>query len=438
MGFAIILVFELQKHLDLGVPLMHIAAFLACAQWLLGPIWFYYGNLNAGEMGMYVPEHVYFRLALPGTAAFAVGLLYFCRSYNQSKLIARVNKRDFMLIGAILNGIAFASEIVGLILPGKLAFAFFLVAQLRYVGCMYIICSRHPWRVPIGILCMVPLLMTSAKAAMFHDLLLWSGIVFCCWFSTSRHGLFAKLATFGVAAFVAFNIQAIKESYRKKVWHGHNSSLTGEMIAFWKKPSNVSSEEVMANAMVRLNQGWIISAVMAHVPTVEQYAHGDTVLDAVQSAYSLRIVNETKAKAGGRSNFIRFTGLEINESTSMNVSMLGEGYANFGVEGAILFMGIVGSGMALLFSESIRWAGKYPTFILWMPLIFYQAVKAETDLTEVLNQVVKGGLVVAILFALLQLFQPDQPTKRPRLTYRGRAQLPIPRKREVLMEYSEN
>ncbi len=38
-----------------------------------------------------------------------------------------------------------------------------------------------------------------------------------------------------------------------------------------------------------------------------------------------------KAMAGGRANFERFTEPELPETTSMDISLVGEGYANYGV-----------------------------------------------------------------------------------------------------------
>ena len=422
-----VLVYEFQKRLDHGVPLMHIAALLACSQWLVGAYWSYHGNLPAGEMGMQIPEREYFHFALPGTACFVIALLYFCRNYDQRKLIDRIDKSHFLLIGLLLNGIALVGELAGRVLPGQLAFACFLVAQLRYVGCLYILCSLYPWRLLIAAVCMIPLLLESSKSAMFHDLLLWSGIVFCCWFSTSRRRFHTKVSILAAGLFVAFTIQAIKGGYREKTWHGENTSLTEEIVNFWRNSSHMDWDTVLANAMIRLNQGWIISAVMAHVPAGEPFSHGDTITDAVQAAVLFRFIKEDKAMAGGRHNFTKFTGLYINESTSMNVSLLGEGYGNFGVEGAIFFMGIMGAVMSLSFTEAIRWTRKYPTFIFWVPLIYYQAVKAETDLTEVLNQVVKGGIVAILCFILVHMYWPDRRIKkstRKRLTAREPTRAP--------------
>lgn len=402
-----VLLFEFVQRLDLGIPLMHIAALLAALQWLVGPIWFYHGDLEAGQMGMYLAESEYFHFALPGTAAFALGLLYFAQTRNYQQLIAKVSRRHFVQIGLILNFIALVSDVVGRLAPGQLAFAFFLVAQLRYVGCLYFLFSRHRWRLLMVAAGMSPLLITSAESAMFHDLLLWVGIFVCYWFSSSRRSSATKFGVLALGVFGAFTIQAVKESYRAKVWHGQEGSLTEESVQFWSNARDMNWNDVLANSMIRLNQGWIISAVMVHVPTAEPFAKGDTLKDAVGAALLPRFLNKNKAMAGGRDKFQRFTGLPINEGTSMNVSLLGESYANFGVVGGVLLMGTLGSLISAAFSLALRWCKKYPTFIFWIPMIFYQAIKAETDLTEVLNQITKGGLVAVALYAALQYGYPD-------------------------------
>ncbi len=82
----------------------------------------------------------------------------------------------------------------------------------------------------------------------------------------------------------------------------------------------------------------------------------------------------------------------------MNLSLVGEGYANFGAGGGIAFMFVVGLfynwGLALIF----RLARKYPSLIFWIPLIFLQVIKAETDLITVLNHLVKASIVTAGVF----------------------------------------
>ncbi|MFN9036730.1 MAG: hypothetical protein ACK5YO_10575, partial [Planctomyces sp.] len=100
-----------------------------------------------------------------------------------------------------------------------------------------------------------------------------------------------------------------------------------------------------------------------------------------------------KKTAGGRENFRRFTGLEIADSTSMGISPLGEAYANFGSMGGIVLMAGFGGLFAASYAVAMRFTVTRPSFFFWMPVIFYQAIKAETEFAVVLNQLTKGAIV---------------------------------------------
>jgi hypothetical protein len=112
-----------------------------------------------------------------------------------------------------------------------------------------------------------------------------------------------------------------------------------------------------------------------------------------------RILNPSKVSAGGHKNFERFTGTPLNRKTSMDLSLAGEAYANFAVTGGILFLFLVGLFYNWVLVAVIRAARKHPTIILWIPLLFFQVVKAETDLATVLNHLVKSLIMVVFVYA---------------------------------------
>jgi hypothetical protein len=401
-------IYMLLLRIDSAPPIAEIAATLACLQWLVGPLWYYAGKYDVIVTNMAVSEIEYFAYAVPGTAAFCLGLLVMNLPITQRKLIARVRRNNFFMIGLVLNGVALVCDIVGRFAPDSLGFVFFLLTQLRYVGVLYLWFSPHAGSRWLATLCTLPLLASSAKSAMFHDLLLWSGMLFCFWFSGKSRTIRAKIAIIMFAALVALTVQGIKQSFRMKVWGGQQASLSEEVVSFWMNFSSSDKSGIFQSAMVRLNQGWIVSYVLAHVPEGEPFANGNTIKDAVIAAILPRIVYQDKTKAGGRVNFTRFTGLPIKENTSMNISLLGEGYANFGMLGGWIFLLITGIFIALTVWSCFKFTIQNPTFLFWVPLIFYQAVKAETDLTEILTQILKGGVLA---FACYWLIEKTMPTE---------------------------
>lgn len=410
--------YEFQKRLDQGLPLMQVAALLATLQWTVGPYLAYSLGYDYERYYMYVGEDEYFRFALPGAAAFAFGLLALGSSVKMRELLEAVPRGNFLNIGLALNGLALAGRFAAGSAPGSLAFILHLVSVLSYVGILYILYSGSPQRWWLSALCLLPLLQQTTESAMFHDLILWAGLIFCYWFSQRQHTMREKVVLLLFAGFSLFTIQAVKQSYRGKVWKGQGASLSEEITDFWISDEDSEISDAFPNVVQRLNQGWIISAVMNHVPSEEPYAEGETLVDAVYAAFVPRFLTPEKAKSGGQINFRRFTGLDLADKTSMAVSPLGEGYANFGVEGGILLMLGFGLGFSAFYAFCLQWALLRPDFVFWIPLIFYQAIKAETEFVTVLNQLSKGAVVAfAGYWALHRQFAPAPPGKtsdRPR------------------------
>jgi hypothetical protein len=399
--------------MDHGVSLMLTGALIALVQWLIAPLLFYYGNYNNLYMGMAVDENSYFSLAVPGAAAFILGLLVLGRTVPLRPILRSTNTSSFFASGMLLLVVSFASDIAASVVPGSLSYFFHLLSQVRYVGFLYFLFSPGLAPKLLAVASLFPLYINSAASAMFHDLLLWLGILFNFWFARRERSHVFKALVIVLVVGGCFTIQGIKGSYREKVWSGQKANLGEHLVDFWSDSLNDNTDEIVEGALARINQGWIVTHVQAHVPSGEPYAHGETVKDAFVAALLPRFIYDGKHKAGGRSNFIRFTGLEINEKTTMTISLLGEGYANFGRAGCVFFLLFMGLAMAGSHSLLLRSTRQHPLFLFWIPMVFYQAIKAETDLTEILNHVVKGSIVAITGFYLLEKVYPRREAAVP-------------------------
>lgn len=426
-GLLGIALFEFQKRLDQGLPLMQLAGILAVLQWSIGPHLSYTSKLVEGRYMMYVAQEDYFAFAIPGTAAYLLGLLAFGYSIRQKEIVRTMNRRGFFELGIILNIGAVAARILGGSVPGGLAFAFHLLSQVGYVGTIYLLFSKSQFRWPLILLSLLQLVRGSTESAMFHDMILWVALMFCYWYGTKSHSTSGKIALLSAVGFGLFSIQAVKQDYRAKVWEGEEASFVGHVVDFWTGEKPFSSDEVVANVISRLNQGWIISAVMRNVPKSQDFANGETLIDAVYAAFVPRFLAPDKVKAGGQVNFRRFTGLELGESTSMAISPLGEAYANFGSQGGVAMIFGFGMVFSLLYSFCLRYVVKNPPFLFWIPLIFYQAIKAETECATVLNQLSKGAVVAFGLYWFITkhfmpyFFPAPKRRKRPIVVAAGAA-----------------
>lgn len=403
--FAIIL-YEFQKRLDQGVPLLQLTSVIAVLQWLIGPHLNYSSTMTFGRYSMYVPEPVYFQFAIPATAFFIALMLSVGASVKQKNLLQVVERRNFFAIGVLLNVVAIAATLMATRAGGGMQFFLHLVSQTRYVGAIYFLFSLSPLRLLFAAGSCVSLLSSSLGSGMFHDLILWLAILFCYWFAQRKWVLSVKVAILSAAALALFSIQVVKQEYRLELVHGRDPSIVRMAIDYITPAGKAWETSALSLAITRLNQGWIISAVMKHVPEGEPFAEGETVKEAVLASIAPRFLWADKKKAGGRETFRRFTGLQIADSTSMGISPLGEAYANFGVTRGIGFMVLFGGFFALFYYGTLRYTLKHPTFLFWIPLIFYQAMKAETELSVIINQLTKGSVVAFGGFYLLQQVLP--------------------------------
>ena len=406
-----VVVYEFQKRLDQGVPLLQLTSLIAVLQWLVGPVLAYNNDYEYGKYQMYVDEITYFEYALPATTLYVAVMLAIGASIRQKELLSNLDKSNFVKIGVFLNVIGLAALFAAARVSGSVQFLLLLVSQARYIGAIYFLFSRHQLRFVFAGASMSLLLLGAVNVGMFHDMLLWMALLFCYWFAQRKWTFKSKVLSLGLTGLFLFGLQVIKQDYRAQIRRGESPSVVTMMVGYLSPNGKAWDDGALANAIVRLNQGWIISAVMNHVPAEEPFADGATLKEAVESALMPRFLAPDKKTAGGRENFMKFTGLLLEQGTSMGISPLGEAYANFGSFGGIFLMMGFGAFFGLLFKWSLLLLVRRPAFFFWLPLVFYQSIKAETEFVVVLNQLSKGLIVALVLFYFTELNFPVRTKK---------------------------
>ena len=398
---TLLVAIEFLERIDCGLPLIQLTALIAVLQWLLGPLLVYQSDYPFGRYRMYVDEQTYFQFAIPATLFYAVSMLAIGEVVQQRALMQSVDRTHFVKIGSVLTLLGLIATVAAPRFSGNYQFLWFMLSQAMYVGSIYFLMSKHEWRLWLALAPFSLLLMSSLNSGRFHDLLIWSAVLFCYWFAQRKFFFLTKVAIFASILLVVFGIQSVKNHYRAALKRGDTPSLVSLMRDHMQPGGLAWEEGALSNAMVRLNQGWIVSAVMNHVPEGEPFARGETVKDAFVSALLPRFLAPDKKGATGRENFRRFTGLEIGESTTMAISPLGEVYANYGVAGGILALTIYGAIFSSIYAFFVVLLPRFPTFYFWLPFIFYQSIKAETEFVVTVNQLAKGTIVAIVLYYLI-------------------------------------
>ncbi len=403
VGFVPAILYSFFDECRTRIPIDKLIVAMAAVQWILGPFLAYSGYNDHYKYHMYVEESQYMLLAVPGVLAFWAG--FWLLRHRNSDGVFRVSfpwvreippRYAYYLI---ITGVA--ASFLSSYVPGGLKFFFYLLGLLQYIGVLYLFFGHSKNKYLVLGMSVLAITLSSLKAAMFHDLFLWVVLLSMYLMYYFQITIRQKLVYFLAGASVIFLILVVKADYRQKIWAG---AITGQEVSYFStlvktqiSENKLFSKQNIEGIVVRLNQGWIISRIMEQVPANVRHADGETVWEAAKASLLPRFLNPGKVEAGGRENYTRFTLYVIHE-TSMGLSLLGEGYANFGIYGAWVFMLCVGLLFGYVFRKLLSLCTQYPSLVLWIPLIFMQVVKAETETLVVLNYLVKAIILTLVVF----------------------------------------
>lgn len=398
-----------------GVPIIELLLLIAGLQWIIGPIIDYNTETAHFKYYMYVEANEYLDFVVPAYCVFVLVLLFGVKNAKIDKL--ELEKIDSSKGYAILI-IGISAFVLGQFLPTSLNFVTFLARQLLYCGALVLFFSPKKKSKVFFYGVLFFLFINSIQSALFHDFILWGAIFYMYWSIKNSKSIVVHIAVISVGLLLMTVIQNIKYEYRSNVW---SNNVDNKFDLFIELAGNVNVFDVLQNdesqneLNVRLNQGWIISAIMDHMPVREEFAKGQTILEAIESSLLPRFLAPNKKQAGGQENFEKFTGLPIGKGTSMGISIMGEAYANFGRNGGIIFMGIWAFFLRRYWHWLMKKAKQNPVLLFMIPLIFLQVVKAETELVVVLNHLVKSTVLVFGLFYIMGWHKINKESEKSQL-----------------------
>ena len=399
------------------IEIRDLMIIIALLQWVVGPVLSYSFFPDDPMYHMSVDESEYMGYVVPASLLFIAGLylpIYRKEKAEDEKLdkIREIMKLQPNL-DLILIGVGIFANFAESFTPSSIRFFLYLMGSLRYIGLYFLLLNdtrsnKLFYVIPI----LMWLFMHAIGEGMFHDMLLWMGFLFLVAALIYKINLVQKMVYFFSLIILVSIVQIAKHEYRKEI--GQMESQQGSLSASQKgsvfsnivqnkltSPSDLFSSVYLSYNVTRINQGWIIARIMNYTPKIEPFAEGETIKDGLYALFP-RFMFPDKAIAGGKKNFERFTGKHLREGTSMNLSVMGEAYANFGTTGGMMFMFFIAFLFNFVLGQIFRLSDRFPSLILWIPLIFLQVVKAETDFVTVINYLFKACVVVALVFFSFQ------------------------------------
>jgi hypothetical protein len=411
LAYAILVwqIVEFLAMLGTYVGIFNVITLLAAGQWVCIPV---ITNDFLGTNIMAVKEEDYLSFVIPGFFMLYLGINWFKGRWlgTERMLIAKASKQLAATpnLGLYLFFIGFLGGLTESIVPLQFRFFIYLLHQLMFVGAIYTILS--PAKNKLLVVGFVILLTLSEVAAtgMFGEFIFWTGLMIIVLGVNFRIPLFIKLLIFSIGVFLIFVIQVVKWEFRAQTWEKEVDNK-GEILAsvFFEKlsnPESLGSPDAIYGLLERGNMGFHIGKTLKHVPQYEPFAGGETILVATVGALIPRFIWSDKPKAGGSEMMRRFAGYKVRGTTSMDIGHLAEGYANFGKTGGWIYIFFYGLFWSWLFYKLMQKAIEYPTLIFWLPFIFIQAIKVETDLNSVLNPTIKSIFFVWLVFSASKRF----------------------------------
>ena len=412
VGVGIFVFFSFQFIVNLGkkIEIREVIILIACLQWVIGPILSYIYVPDYFVYCMVVPENQYMNYAVLALASYIIGLyLPFYKYRTDRNRLEDYVKQQLSIypnMDVIIVGIGLIAWYVTSLMPPGLLFVFFLLSMLTYIGMFYVLLSERKNKYIISFAIVLALFIEGAKRAMFHDFLMWGIFIFIVVAFIEQFSYKTKLLTLFFAFLGVFAIQLVKANFRSVIWSDDEKDIGSTRAVSKFKDllfdrfigNKLFSEWEFYLMITRLNQGWIIARVMAHVPAYEPFANGETINRSIEDALVPRFLKPNKLKVGGHEYFHRFTGLILNPGTSMDLGIIGEAYANYGFKYGIVFMFILGMFYNICFFVIMKVSKKYPVVFFWIPLLFFYVIRAESGFYLAINHVFKASVFLTAFF----------------------------------------
>lgn len=402
------------------IPVRYLLGSFMCLQMFIGPTLAYNGldQFQRGYMKMQIPYQEYFAYVLPAVILFIIGL-HIRAGLMEGEYVEEEKVKKFVRknpqLPYIFVGIGFVASVAASFFRSELGFIFYLLSGFKFIGSFMIILGSRNEKPVVLAAVYGSVIATSLSRAMFHDLLTWViflGAVFAIKYKPRKEikALFA-----GVFVLLAVFIQMIKGDYRQATWkEGEEGGIealqkTIEEGQFNKESKGFINLEKLAVSNIRINQGYIVTNIMKHVPAKEPYANGKELMVIMESAILPRILAPNKLNAGDREFFMKYSGMRIARGTSMGLSSVGDGYINFGTIGGAIFMLIYG----MFFSEVLRlykrFSKDFSILILFTPLVFYYPIRPDCELQTIFGHLFKASFLIIFIFQVWKYNFRDDP-----------------------------
>jgi hypothetical protein len=214
----------------------------------------------------------------------------------------------------------------------------------------------------------------------------------------------------GLSVFVSY--MRDRSEIRASVWGGGSlnnrlGTLANTVDTFeWFDPTNVDH---LQRLDARLNQNILVGAAVERMIDQGDYAHGQTLWDALLTLVPRAFWPDKPMVAGSGTVVTQYTGIQFAAGTSVGVGQVMEFYINFGTWGIIIGFGLIGTLITILdvgAAQSLA-RGDLHGFVLWyLPGI--SLLQVGGSMIEVTTSAVASFVVALMANKYLERVQRKQ------------------------------
>lgn len=377
--------------------------FLYSLNYLISPAITYNLDNSAVTYPMKISSDFYFSMAFPGMFLFGMGLYIipnklFKPDFTKINKVSIVN--EGLLKKFVIYGVLF--KLTGSFVPGELNFFFYILSLLRFVGsfALYLVDTRK-WFWPFLVLGLEFYL--SFTSGTYHDSLMWFIFFSLLFVYVKKPTVEFKILGASAVVILILFIQAIKFSYREKVWVEGNSASLNTVAEVGNTVANSESlvgDDNLKGTINRSNQAWIFASTVDNMDRNRDFQGMNNVAKYLEAAIMPRFLAPNKIKSGGGEIFNKFSGHTINESTSMGLGVFADGYIAYGTLGVYVFTFFLGLIFSLTFKIIEYWVKISPIYVLMLLPILNYAVRPDCELQTTINHLFKSLIIFGILVTI--------------------------------------
>jgi hypothetical protein len=394
---------------------LELLALIAVTQWLFAPM---LAERTAFEMPISFKE--YYSYALPATLAYVGGItipLWKQRKFDgkvqQIMLRLKYYLKDKSNWGIFLLAIGIPCWMLFNKVSSSIGFVMYLLAQLMMIGICILLFSGNKFKWlwiggGIAIIFITTFLNGMVGIIIFWIFIVW--VIYSCIYP-KRIPILFKLLVLAIGLWVMIILQISKAEYRSKTWAiatedsggGRKESVQDPALFYGliqekiTRPYEYLRVENIMPFVMRLNQGYLVSYGMDHVPDRRDYGNGEVTIKYSIVAFVPRILWKDKPVVGQADYFKKYTGIKLGKSTSSTLGALGDAYVDFG-KGGIVFLGFLGLAISMLFSFWINKSYFDPAFFMWIVIVYYTTLSiSEISFAGFINTIFKYLIFIVFI-----------------------------------------